>query len=259
MTRYVGPHRLLIVVVLALLSQSCEAASDGQTTTGMDGYLGLGEMRRPDYMGAAHEHTSLAPIANFDYNDVFYIYIDRVGARFWSTANREIALGVAAEPQFGFSPQDGPRLVGMRTRRDSLQGGPAIDWQRSAFAASLAFFFDLSDTSHGQALNLSLFQQVIDRRPWDIGIYESVDYADKKVMQYYFGVTPQEATPTRPVYSPGAAANLGVGLTGAYRLSEVSALLFGVEIDKLGATAAGSPIIERSLSYTAYLGGGLAF
>jgi outer membrane protein len=226
---------------------------------GLDGYLGIGVMSTVNYEGSAHNHLFLAPIANFDYSDIFYWYIDRVGVRLWSNVGRDVALGIAAQPRYGYKSTDGVLLTGMEDRHTTIEGGPTIEWQLPQLAVSVAYFTDLTNTTNGQSVDLTLFHQWLDQGPWDVGLYLDVAYLNKPVTRYYFGVTPGEATATRLAYNPPGSVNMSPGLTGAYRLGQHYALLFGGEANLLGDAAADSPIVQKRFGYMAYLGFGLAF
>jgi outer membrane protein len=229
------------------------------TDSALDGYLGIGAMSTPDYAGSGRNHVWLAPIANFDYDDTFYVHLDRAGVRLWSNDDQNMAFGIAAEPRFGFRATDGSRLTGMQTRHDAIEGGPTFEWEFPQVSVSVAYFTDVSDTSDGQALHVSFFHQWLDHGPWDVGVYADFEHLSSKITQYYFGVRPAEAAVSRPAYQPNAAVNTSFGLTGAYRLGKHYALLFGGETNVLGQAAADSPIVRSRIGYMAYVGVGLAF
>jgi outer membrane protein len=245
---------LLATPFLCAVASAEEPASDG-----WNGYLGLGTWWRPNYVGGTRDHVFLTPIADLDYKDIVYVYFDRAGARFWASDDKKMALGVAGEPRFGFRASDGSRLRGMETRNDAIEGGPTFEWELPGVSVSVAYFRDLADTSDGEAWHFSLFRQLIDRKPWDVSVYADFEHISNRVVQYYFGVRPDEATAARPAYWPGSTMNKALGLNGAYRLSKNTALLFGGEIDFLGAAAAASPIVLEPVSLSAHLGYGIAF
>ena len=170
-----------------------------------------------------------------------------------------MALGFAAQPRFGFHPKDGNRLDGMSSRHDSIEGGVAFEWELPQASLSAAYFTDWSETSGGQSWRLSVDHQLVDSRSWDVSAYIDLDYAGTKIVQYYFGVRPDEATAARPSYQPGATVISSLGLSGAYKLNKDYALLFGSELSYLGAAAAASPIVQRRNSLMGYLGLGLVF
>jgi len=253
--------RALCLVVLAVVVPDLQAATPAESPSdsGLDGYLGVGVMSTVNYEGSAHNHLWLAPIANVDYKDTVYWYIDRVGVRFWSNASRNIALGVAGEPRFGYQAKDGVLLTGMQTRHGSVEAGPTLDWQLPQLSVSLAYFTDVSNTTGGQSVHVSFYHQWLDRGPWDVGVYLDFEYLTDRITRYYFGVTPAEATATRPTWDPPGSVNTSPGLIGAYRLDKHYALLFGGELNVLGDAAADSPIVQKRFGYMAYLGFGLAF
>ena len=225
----------------------------------LDGYLGAGAMVMPRYTGGAGYEMQPVPLAMIEYKETAYIHFDRAGVRLWSSRDKTMALGIAAQPRFGFHARDGERLTGMATRRDAIEGGAAFEWQRPTWSLSAAWFTDWSGTSGGRSFDLSVDRDLLERGPWDISAYFDFDYADTNITRYYFGVRADEATATRPYYQPGAAVISSVGLTGAYLLNRNYALLFGGELSSLGAAAADSPIVQRRNGLMAYLGLGLAF
>lgn len=254
-------RRALWLVALVLVVPDLQAASpaEPQSESSLDGYLGAGVMWSVNYEGSAHNRFGLVPLANFDYKDTFYVYIDRVGVRLWSNAGRNMALGLAAEPRFGYQAKDGVLLTGMQTRHDSVEAGPTLEWQSPQLSASLAYFTDVTNTSSGQSVHLSFYHQWLDRGPWDVGVYLDFEHLSDRITRYYFGVSPAEATTTRPAYAPLASVNISPGFTGAYRLDKHYALLFGGEVNVLGDAAADSPIVQNRFGYRAYLGFGVKF
>jgi outer membrane protein len=254
-------HRVCRLLAVGLIAPNlCGAQTTGASVPkSLDGYLGAGAVMVPNYVGGADSETKLLPLAMIEYKETVYIHLNRAGVRLWTSPEKEMALGIAAEPRIGFSPPDGPRLAGMAIRHDSVEGGPALEWERDPYALSLAWFSDWSDTSGGRSWRLSAERQLVDNGRWDVSAYLDLDHADRRIVQYFFGVPPDEATPARPSYLPGATINSALGLTGAYRLNKNYALLFGGEFSRLGAAAAASPIVERRSGSIGYLGLGLVF
>lgn len=219
-----------------------------------DGYAGVGVMNFPVYSGSAARQTWVVPLLSFDYKDTAYIYIQRAGVRLLSNADQSMAVGVAAEPRFGYHAGDGPRVVGMATRRDRIEGGPTFEWQGQSLSLSLAYFTDWSNVGGGQSVRLSIFDQLIDTTRWDVGTFVAWDYATHQTAQYYYGVRPQEATSTRPVFDPADALESSLGLSGAYKFTRRYAVMFEASVTVLGGPAANSPIVERKSALVGYLG-----
>ena len=245
---------------ILLVPNLCAAqTTDESTHKALNGYLGAGAMFMPQYVDSAASDTRLLPLAMIEYQETAYIHFDRAGVRLWSADDRKMAFGIAAEPRFGYHAENGGRLAGMSTRRDAIEGGAAFEWELPQLSLSAAYFTDWLNTSGGQSLRFSMDRQLVDSGPWDLSAYIDLDYANAKIVQYYFGVRADESTATRPSYQPGAALISSLGFSGAYKLNKSYALLFGSGLTFLGAAAADSPIVQRSTGLMGYFGLGLVF
>ena len=244
------------IALFLIVSDLCHAQTVEKL---LDGYVGAGAVTMPKYVGSATDTTRALPLLMVDYREMFYIYLDRAGVRLWSTDDKKLGIGIAAEPRFGFHARDGPRLSGMATRRDRIEGGPSIEWETSAFSLSASYFTSWTRTSGGQSLRVTLLRQLADNDRWDVGLFAGFERDSAKTVQQYFAVRRDETTLERPYYQPGAATNTVAGLTGAYKPGNGYALLFGVNVTRLGAAAADSPIVARKHDATAYLGVGVVF
>lgn len=71
---------------------------------------------------------------------------------------------------------------------------------------------------------------------------------------YYYGVRPSEATPTRPAYMPGGGVNREFGVAATYRLSERWRLLAGVSATRWSQVVRNSPIVDNRLQLAGLLG-----
>jgi MipA family protein len=250
---------LYLVIATAIPTGAYAEPGDSGAAKSLDGYVGAGARATSKYTGGAGGRTSTVPLLQFDYKEAFYVYLDRVGVRFWGSDDKKMALGIAAEPRWGFRSSDGPRLQGMATRRNRIEGGPSFEWELPAVALNIAYFTDWTGAGGGQSLRFYLIRQLIDSSHWDISAYGGFQRDSAKTVRYYFGVPADEATADRPFYQPGASLNPNVGINGAYKFGNGYALMFGADALFLGAAAANSPIVERGRELTAYLGVGLVF
>ena len=73
----------------------------------------------------------------------------------------------------------------------------------------------------------------------------SLALRDANLNNFYYGVRQSEATATRPAYEPGSGANLELGLSAVYRLSERWRLLAGVAAKRWSSGVCSSPIVEE--------------
>jgi outer membrane protein len=233
---------------------SAQAAS---TNSGWVGTLGAGPVFIPKYEGGNDMHVLPLPIAYVTYNDWFFVNLFRAGAYVWGSEDKKKGISFAVEPHLGFHANDGVRLEGMATRRNSLSGGPTFDWQGERGALSLGYFYDLSNTSNGGYFDVLFDTPFIKNDRWDVSWTIELSRLDSRVVNYYFGVPPSEVTATRPLYQPGATTKITPWITGQYNWTKRTALMFGVNVTRLGAAAAHSPIVERPLAPLLYIGLGV--
>ena len=86
-----------------------------------------------------------------------------------------------------------------------------------------------------------------------------ITWNDRRMNDYYFGVSTREATPERPAYRAGAGTQLQAGINGAWPVGNRGSLLFGLMATRLGNAQADSPIVETRIQPLAYAGYGWTF
>jgi outer membrane scaffolding protein for murein synthesis (MipA/OmpV family) len=235
----------LAALASATIAHAQTSAQQPQDTQGWSGILGGGLMAFPKYTGGATMQTWPLPIAYVDYDGWFRVDLYRASAYFWSSADKKQGLAFAVEPRIGFQSNDGPRLAGMARRKSTAFGGVTYNAENDLGSMSLGYFTDLGEASRGGYVDLLLTRELHKDARWELSATFEATRVDAKATNYYFGVTPAEATATRAAYSPGAATNLTFWLTGQYNISKDYALMFGANIARLGSSAAASPIVER--------------
>ena len=261
----VSPHLFLtalrkIVVVascVANLAFTTNVQADGDpANAGWNGTVGAGPVIFPKYVGGKQYKAWPIPLLSINYNDTFYIELQRVGVYLLASDDKKVGLGFAVEPRFGHAGTDGNLLRGMATRRTSIEGGPTFDWDFDVVAISIAWFGDLNRTSRGQSGRATAYAPIVKNESWDVGVLLSADRMSARVSGYYFGVTANEVSPQRPQYRPDAGTNLALGLSGTYRFDKRHCLLFGIVATGLSREATKSPIVETRRADQLYLGYG---
>ena len=95
------------IVGMPVLSQAQSIPSAaGKAWTG---YAGAGIGVFPKYTGGKSLDTVPVPLLLLEYKETFYVDFVRAGVRLWSTDDKKFALGIAAEPRFGYRAGDGAR------------------------------------------------------------------------------------------------------------------------------------------------------
>jgi outer membrane protein len=247
--------RKLLPLFLCALPLAGQAQSNSANSAkDWTGYAGGGAIAYSKYVGGKGSSVIPAPLLSFEYKETVYVDLVRAGVRFWASGDNKMALGLAAEPRFGYRSSDGPRLAGMAERRISVEAGPSFEWETPLASLNLAYFADATRASRGASLRGSVYRQLLDTQHWDFGPYAGVERVNGKVANYYFGVRDSEAAPDRAAYHPGASTNWMLGVSGAYKFGNGMALMFGAQNTRLGGAAASSPIVETRNAKLGYIG-----
>jgi MipA family protein len=206
----------------ALAACLCLAASAVQADDKPLWELGVGAtvLAFPDYRGSNQTRNYLLPIPYFVYRGEF-VKADRDGIRsiFFDSENVEINASVGAS--FPIDSKDNDARRGMPDLKPTVELGPAVDlvlWRSAARGMKLTlrlpvragFTAERSPEYIGwlflPRLNLDI-GDVSGLPGWNLGLLASPMYADRRLLRYFYSVSPIYATPTRPAYDARAGYN----------------------------------------------------
>ena len=133
---------------------------------------------------------------------------------------------------------------GMHNPGGTVEGGVELQsFLPGGFRAQLAPKTDLLGVFDGQEVGGSL-SRGIKLGNWVVSPGVGATALSRNMVDYYFGVRPEEARPDRPAYAPGSTLNWGPRLTVMCRLTERVSLVASCNYDRLGSGITGSPLIE---------------
>ena len=174
----------------------------------------------PDYRGSDQKRNYVLPIPYFVYRGEF-LRADRDGIRsiFFDSENVEINGSVGAS--FPLDSKDNDARRGMSDLKPTVELGPAVDvvvWRSAAREMKLTlrlpvragFTVERSPEYIGwlfsPRLNLDI-ANVGGLPGWNLGLLASPMVADRRFHRYFYSVSPQYATPSRPAYDARAGYN----------------------------------------------------
>ena len=226
----------------------------------------------PDYRGADQSRGYIYPFPYVVYRGDFF-KIDRYGIRTLFIDTDRVELDLSG---YGTPPVDSSKNTarqGMPDLNPTIEVGPAVNITlardkptsytyrldlrlpvRAAFATNLySEFQGIGFTSYPN-LSLDLRPEFLGGR-WNVGIQAGVLYGSQRYHQYFYSVSPQFATPTRPAYSaPGGYSGAVFVASFSRRFDKVWVGGY-VRYDNLsGAVFDPSPLVLRNSA----IGGGIA-
>lgn len=234
--------------------------------------LGVAGLRVPDYRGSDRSRNYLLPFPYIVYRGT-WLKADRDGARalLFDSGRVKVDISLAASTPTRSRDNDASDArSGMPNLAASAEIGPNLNLALAGSAAQhyrlelrlplrAAFTVERSPRGIGGTfspnLNLDLGGRGGITGGWNVGLLTGPVFADRKYHQYYYGVDPAYATPTRPAYSaPGGYAGWRALAAASQRFGDTWVGAF-LRYDGLhGAAFDNSPLVRRYSSVTVGIG-----
>ena len=145
----------------------------------------------------------------------------------------------------GYDASDSSFLTGMQDRKSSLWLGGAAIWRTDIATFTGELLGDALGNSKGMRLKLQA-----DRRfpTGSFGFTPRVatEWLDRKYVNYYYGVRPDEVLADRALYEGASTANLEVGVRADYSPSKQHSLFVDLGTTRFGKGIKDSPLVERT-------------
>ena len=214
--------------------------------------IGISAEQNP-YLGAENSAYAYPYLTSFRHSsltdDWILIRDGEVGFR-WVTDNAWELGAIGRIQTLGLGNPESDDLLGISDRKWALELGPTIGWRGWPVHVNWTTYIEPTNRHDGLISQLAFLLPMEWSRGYFVPaievIHQSDDYAD-----YYYSVTPAEATPTRPAYQAGASTNTAVVLRWGYALSDKWLLTGNVGLEKLGSEITASPIVDRDRIWSA--------
>jgi outer membrane protein len=253
-----------LTIGLALLALIWPLASRAEVDPLVDilatpGSAGLGALFRmyPSPYTGAGPQLDLLPLYLYE-GERLFLHSSRAGIKLFDQP--EDRLDLILDYRFeGFPADEVPEsLAGMQTRQGSADIGLAYRREIPLGQLRVELVHDAFNINQGSELRLG-YSYDWTRGRLRLRPVATIFLRSAELNDYYYGVRPEEARPDRPAYQADAGLQGWVGLYGYYRLTQGWRLLGGAGVQFLGEDARNSPIVERDVQPTAYLGAAYDF
>ena len=221
---------------------------------GQQGNAGLGLVTRmePSPYRDAGSRGDIVPLYLYE-GERFFLHANRGGLKLINSGGHRVDV-FAAQRLEGFPTDWHPAsLAGMHMRSTGLDAGLSYHYTQPWGTVQADLQRDVTSTSSGSELRLG-YSYDWRSGPWTLRPSLSLSWRDARLNNYYYGVRPSEATAERPAYAPGGGVNTSLGLYGTYDYSTHWRLLGGVSATVLNRQIADSPIVQKRVLPSVYVG-----
>ena len=175
-----------------------------------------------------------------------------VGVRWVSENGCEIGA-VGRVQTLGLGNSETDELSGIVDRKWTLEVGPMIGWRRWPVHINLKSYAEVSDRHDGFISQLAFSAPFEYSRGFIVPAVDVI-HQSKDYVNYYYAVSPAEATPTRPEYQADDAINTALQVRWGYALSDKWLLSGTLRLENLASDITDSPIVERNSIWSANIG-----
>ena len=163
-------------------------------------------------------------------------------------------IGVIGRVQtLGLGNPDSPELSGLDERKWSLEGGLLMGWRGWPVHFDWRTHFEILDRHDGATSKLAVL--LPRKRDWGYVVPSaSLVYRSANYTNYYFGVSPDEALPSRPEYAAGSSISTKLQLGLGYALTEKWLLKARLGMEFYDDEIGNSPIVDEGKVWSASIG-----
>ena len=257
-------HAALLAVVGSTIALSSPAFAFGDNEQITDiqktpGSAGLGYVLRvePSPYKDATTRLEIKPLFLYEGERIF-LHSSRAGIKLFDSTEQRLDLFLDKRLE-GFPLRSPPTsLSGMAVRNSSTDAGLSYRYRQPWGTLQAELLHGVGDTQSGTEARLGYSVEAQSGR-WTLRPSVTLAWRNAKLNDYYYGVTPAEATAGRPAYSAGAGLNTSVGLYTTYQLSQNWRLLGGASATLLSSQIKDSPIVSKRFLPSVYLGAAYDF
>lgn len=190
-----------------------------------------------------------APVVAYE-GERLYVRSAIVGYRL--ITGEGVSIGPQVEPRVqGYSADDSPFLSGMHDRHWSIDGGVNIEAITRVGVLGVTIATDLLGLNRGQEVE---FRYLVMFPAFGFHLIPSggVRWKSEKLVDYYYGVRPNEARPGRPAYEGEQAFDPFLRLVVRHELTKRWSLFTDATYEWLASEITDSPIVnnDHQLSFT---------
>ncbi|MBA6302412.1 MipA/OmpV family protein [Colwellia sp. MB02u-14] len=151
-------------------------------------------------------------------------------------------------PRFqGFDESDSYIFKGMEKRKNSLDAGVSVDYQKNDWKIGISSMFDMLNRSNGFEIKSS-FGRIYKFGPVFLEPSISLSLLDKDHVDYYYGVSKYEINQDRTVYSGKSALNKSAGLSIATPILFGGYTRLNIEYTWFDESITQSPLVDNETS-----------
>ena len=173
--------------------------------------------------------------------------------------NDRFSLSVIAAWRFqSLDPTKDAIFAGLERRHQTLDAGITTTYKSRFGDFTLDWVTDTLDKHNGQEVQFTYRYNFI-RGAWSFSPFVSWGLQDANLANYYYGVSPSEATPERPAYNVGESQFNLFGVNTSWQVSDRILLFGNIGFGDVDSRIENSPLVDDPNFSQVFVGGTYMF
>ena len=247
----------VVVLVSFQVAQAQEVAEIPQFnappgTAALGGGIRGGQSPYFEFDNDDQKRLDLIPLYLYNGKHVFFRGVSG-GVHLYN--NNDLEVSVLGRYRFQhLDPGRNEFYEGIEERRQSLDAGFQTRLSKDWGTLRLSWVTDTLDRHKGQEVQLS-YRYHFDAGPFSFSPFISWSWQDENLTNYYFGVSPEEARPDLPEYTPGDSQRVSFGLNSAWQVTDRITFFGNVAFGGASSEVLNSPLVDEDNFSQAFVGG----
>ena len=262
--------RVLVTICLNIFSPHAGVAAE-ESSNPLSITLGAGAARLADYEGGRAQRAEVFPIVNASLKTDHGLLTlggdaspptNNIALLSWAVADPDRFVAAVLIDYDGGRRDDrsrtalhagSPRLRGLGNLAGTLEYGVFGSYTVGIFVPNLDLRTALGGRGHGGTIvDFSIDIVVPLDEKTSITVSPSSTWASEKYMRSYFGITQAQSTASGfSLYKPaGGLKNIGLTISANHKITKHWLAVVNIAALRLVGNAAGSPIVERTISFS---------
>ena len=198
------------------------------------------------YLGSSDSTLAYPYLTSFRHSaftdDWLLLQGDNIGFRYITKSDWEI--GFLGRAQLRGLALDDDIFPDLEQREWAVEAGPLIGWRGSPVHVQFRSYWELPNRHNGTTSELEFRLP----REFPRGYFVpnlTITHLSDDYSNYFFGVSPEEASTLLPEFRPGSAINTEIGVTLGYQLSPNWLLQTKLKYEHLDSAITDSPLVDR--------------
>ena len=206
--------------------------------------IGLGYfVSQTPYVGGERQ-SDLIPYFSLSWGPLFFDG-DSIGSYIYGGDNWGVSGSLSAGVLNDSERGDSSNLSDMTPLNDVVMVSLTFETEASWGGMEASLSNDVSDEHNGTSASVTYSYPVYFER-WSLMPLVGVDWFDKKIARYYYGVNAENANASRALYVPNSGINYSAGLNASYDVNDNNSVTFTLLTEFYSKEIKQSSIVDKS-------------